>query len=83
MNKRMLINDLISVMVPHHTAEDKFREGRLGGTTCGFPPCLVLSEGGKGIKASEPDCYLHLGVELSQIKEKEVVKVVEGDCVPP
>lgn len=49
----MLINDLISVMAPHHTADDKCGDGRLGGTTCGFPPCLVLSEGGKSIKAEQ------------------------------
>ena len=44
----MLINDLISALVPHHTAEDKFGDGRLGGTACGFPPCLAPSEGGGG-----------------------------------
>lgn len=43
----MLINDLISVTVPHHTVQDTFGDGRLGGTTCGFPPCLVLSGGKK------------------------------------
>lgn len=46
MNKRMLINDLISAMVPHHTSEETFWDGRPGGT-CGFPPCLELSEGQK------------------------------------
>lgn len=43
-NKRMLINDLISV--PHHTADDKFGDGRLGGTTCGFPPLFGAVGGG-------------------------------------
>lgn len=40
----MLINDLISV--PHHTADDKFGDGRLGGTTCGFPPLFGAVGGG-------------------------------------
>lgn len=50
LNKRTLINDLISV--PHHTADDKFGDGRPGGTTCGFPPLFGAVRRGGG--ASKP-----------------------------
>lgn len=49
-NKRMLINDLISV--PHHTADDKLGDGRLGGTTCGFPPLFGAVRRGGASKPS-------------------------------
>lgn len=79
LNKRTLINDLISV--PHHTADDKFGDGRPGGTTCGFPPLFGAVRRGGGIKA-EQGCYQGSAEELSEIKE-EVVKVVKGSSVPP
>lgn len=82
LNKWMLINDLISAMAPHHTADDKCGDGRLWGTTCGFPPCLLLPEGGKKSIKAERGCYRDLAEELSQ-KREEVVKVVQGNCVPP
>lgn len=75
----MLINDLISA--PHHSADDKFGDGRLGGTTCGFPPLFGSVRKGEGIKA-EQGCYQDPAEELSEIKE-EVVKVVKGNGVPP
>lgn len=54
--QNMLINDLISAMVPRQTSEETFRDGRPGGT-CGFPPCLALSDEGRSIKASESGCF--------------------------
>ena len=78
-NKRMLINDWISA--PHHTADDKFGDGRLGGTTCGFPLLFGAVGGRRGIKA-ELGCYQGPAEDLSEIKE-EVVKVGKGNGVPP
>lgn len=75
----MLINDLISA--PHHTADDKFGDGKLGGTTCGFPPLFGAVRGRVEIKA-EQGCYQGPAEKLSEIKE-EVVKVVKGNGVPP
>lgn len=62
------------MMVPHHTAADKFEDGRLGAPHVGFP-AAERRQGGKGFKAAASGCYLKLTEELSQIKE-EVVKVV-------
>lgn len=78
-NKSTLINDLISV--PHHMADDKFGDGRLGGTACGFPPLFGAVRWGGGIKA-EQGCYQGPAEELTEIKE-EVVKMVKGNGVPP
>lgn len=86
------MNDLISVTVPHHTADDSCGDGRLGGHSMWAPPsphthiippsrlCAVRGRG-KSIKA-EAGCYLHLAEELSQIKQ-EVVKVARVVAVPP
>lgn len=79
-NKRMLINDLISV--PHHTADDKFGDGRLGGTSCGFPPLFGAVRRRRGGIKAEQSCYQGSAEELSEIKE-EVVKVVKGNRVLP
>lgn len=87
------MNDLISVTVPHHTADDSCGDGRLGGHSMWVPPrpththttlplVCVLSEGGGASIKAEAGCYLHLAEELSQIKQ-EVVKVARVVAVPP
>lgn len=50
--KRMLMNDLISVNVPHHTADDKFGGGSSRRHIMWVSPLLVLSEGGEASKQS-------------------------------
>lgn len=65
-NKRMLINDLISV--PHHTADDKFGDGRPGGTTCGFPPLFGAVRSGGGGHQSRAE--LLSGLSRGAVRDK-------------
>lgn len=76
----MLINDFISVMVPHHTAEDWVGDGRPGGTTCGSPPHFVqrCQEGEKASKHLSRAVIWASEEELSQEIKEEVGKWSEA-----